>query len=111
MTDKVKTSQMVMYKKYFSEQYNVPIDNIDVKYVYSVKNGDLHRKLNLNPGFVSPMPAIINLLIMCTGINSRCTIKEVLRGYFGDKYAKSLFSFDEEINIVQPITILDIIYF
>ena len=23
---------MVMYKKYFSEQYNVPIENIDVKY-------------------------------------------------------------------------------
>ena len=74
-------------------------NNIDIKYVYAVKNGDLHKKLNLNPGFVSPMPAIINLLIMCTGINSRGTIKEVLRGYFGDKYAKSLFSFDEEINI------------
>ena len=29
--NKIKTSQMVMYKKYFSEQYNVPIDSIDVK--------------------------------------------------------------------------------
>ena len=36
---------------------------------------------------------------MCAGINSRGTIKEVLRGYFGDKNAKSLFSFDEDINL------------
>jgi len=74
-------------------------NKIDIKNVFAVSNADLHHKLNLNAGFVSQMPAIINLLIMCTGINSRGTIKEVLRGYFGDKYAKSLFSFDEEINI------------
>ncbi len=74
-------------------------NKIDVKHVFAVRNDKLHKKLNLNPGFVSPMPAIMNLLIMCTGINSRGTIKEVLRGYFGDKNAKSLFAFDEEINI------------
>ena len=45
------------------------------------------------------MPAIINLLLMCAGINSRGTIKEVLRGYLGDKNAKSLFLFDEDINL------------
>ena len=82
-----------------SKKFFCKFNNIDVKYVYSVKNGDLHRKLNLNPGFVSPMPAIINLLIMCTGINSRGTIKEVLRGYLGDKNAKSLFAFEEDINL------------
>ena len=27
--NKLKTSQMVMYKKYFAEQYDVPVDNID----------------------------------------------------------------------------------
>ena len=30
--NKLKTSQMVMYKKYFAEQYDVPIENIDVEY-------------------------------------------------------------------------------
>ena len=74
-------------------------NKIDIKNVFAVSNADLHKKLNLNAGFVSQMPAIINLLIMCMGINSRGTIKEVLRGYFGDKNAKSLFSSDEDINL------------
>ena len=43
--NKIKTSQMVMYKKYFSEQYNVPIDNIDVRY-FIVK-----RKVPDNPKY------------------------------------------------------------
>ena len=43
--NKIKTSQMVMYKKYFSEQYNVPIDSIDVKY-FIVK-----RKVPDNPKY------------------------------------------------------------
>ena len=64
-----------------------------------LRNADLHKKLNLNAGFVSQLPSMINLLIMCAGINSRGTIKEVLRGYLGDKNAKSLFAFDEDINI------------
>ena len=74
-------------------------NKIDIKNVIAVKNADLHKKLNLNAGLVTQMPAIINLLIMCTGINSKGTIKEVLRGYFGDKNAKSLFAIDEEINL------------
>ena len=80
-------------------------NKIDIKNVFAVRNADLHKKLNLNAGFVSQMPALINLLIMCMGINSRGTIKEVLRGYFGDKDAKSLFAFDEDINI-GPFTLL-----
>ena len=74
-------------------------NKIDSNNVVAVENDELHKKLNLNPGFVSPMPAIINLLFMCAGINSRGTIREVLRGYFGDKNAKSLFDHDEDINI------------
>tara|TARA_Y100001968_G_scaffold7187_1_gene6175 strand:+ start:188 stop:913 length:726 start_codon:yes stop_codon:yes gene_type:complete len=72
---------------------------IDVQNVLSVRNADLHEKLNLNAGLVTPLPAMINLLIMCAGINSRGTIKEVLRGYLGDKNGKSLFSSDEDIKI------------
>tara|TARA_B100000965_G_scaffold360126_1_gene340658 strand:- start:265 stop:660 length:396 start_codon:yes stop_codon:yes gene_type:complete len=36
---------------------------------------------------------------MCAGINSRGTIKEVLRGYFGDAKAKNLFAIDENIKL------------
>ena len=82
-----------------SKEFFCRFNKIDLNNVIAVKNADLHKKLNLDPGFVSPMPAIINLLIMCAGINSRGTIKEVLRGYFGDKKANCLFAFDEDINI------------
>ena len=82
-----------------SKKYFCKFNKINSKNVFAVRNADLHKKLNMNEGFVSPMPAIINLLVMCAGINSRGTIKEVLRGYFGDKNAKSLFAFDEEIKL------------
>ena len=74
-------------------------NKIDVDNVFAVNNADLHQKLNLNKGLVSPLPGIVNLLIMCSGINSRGTLKEVLRGYLGDKNAKGLFGFDEDIKI------------
>ena len=82
-----------------SKEYFCRFNKIDIKNVVALRNADLHEKLNLNSGFVSPLPAMINLLIMCAGINSRGTIREVLRGYFGDKDAKSLFDFDDDINI------------
>ena len=43
--NKLKTSQMVMYKKYFAEQYNVPVESIDVRY-FIVK-----RKIPANPRY------------------------------------------------------------
>ena len=43
--NKLKTSQMVIYKKYFADQYNVPIDNIDVRYFI------LKRKIPENPQY------------------------------------------------------------
>ena len=82
-----------------SKEFFCRFNNIDPQNVLAVINDDLHEKLKLNAGLTSSMPAIINLLIMCTGINSRGTIKEVLRGYLGDKNAKSLFSSDEDIKI------------
>ena len=88
-----------------SKQSFCKFNKIDINNVFAVKNADLHEKLNLNSGLVTQMPAIINLLIMCTGINSRGTIKEVLRGYFGDKNARSLFTFDENINL-GPFSLL-----
>ena len=82
-----------------SKEFFCNFNKIDIKNVLAVRNADLHKKLMLNPGFISPLPSIINLLIMCAGINSKGTIKEVLRGYWGDKNAKSLFDSDEDIKI------------
>ena len=87
-----------------SKEFFCRFNKIDIQNVFAVNSGDLHGKLNLNAGLVSPLPSIINLLIMCAGINSRGTIKEVLRGYWGDKNAKSLFGSNEEIRI-GPFTL------
>ena len=82
-----------------SKEFFCRFNKIDIKNVIAVSNADLHEKLNLYPGLVLPLPAIVNLLIMCTGINSRGTINEVLRGYLGDKCAKSIFRSDEDLKI------------
>ena len=74
-------------------------NNIDKKNVLHVDNDDLHNLINLNSGLKLPLPAIMNLLMMCAGINSRGTIKEVLRGYFGDNDSDRLFANNEIIKI------------
>ena len=43
--NKLKTSQMVIYKKYFAEQYDIPVESIDVRY-FIVK-----RKIPENPRY------------------------------------------------------------
>ena len=43
--NKIKMAQMVLYKKYFAEQYNVPVNSIDCKY-FIVK-----RKVPKNPKY------------------------------------------------------------
>jgi len=82
-----------------SKEFFCRFNKFDPQNVLAVKNADLHEKLKLNSGLITPFPPIINLLIMCAGINSRGTLMEVLRGYSGDKNAKSLFDSEEEIKI------------
>jgi hypothetical protein len=48
--DKVKTSQMLLYKKFYSEKYDVPLDKIKVEYQI------LKRKISENSEF--PIPRI-----------------------------------------------------
>ena len=49
-TDKVKTSQMLLYKKFYSEKYDIPLDKIKVEYQI------LKRKINEDYEF--PIPRI-----------------------------------------------------
>lgn len=66
----------------------------------------LHQQLALYLGLQVKLPwlsatqqAWFNLLVMCAGIGSPGTLKEVLRGYTGDKNSPALFASDEKINI------------
>lgn len=69
----------------------------------------LHQELNLYPGLNWQLPffsatqnAWFNLLLMCAGIGSQGTLKEVFRGYTGDRHAPSLIS-DNEVIEIKPL--------
>ncbi|MGB2924463.1 MAG: peroxiredoxin-like family protein [Limnothrix sp.] len=69
----------------------------------------LHQKLGLYrgldwqiPGLKAGQQAWINLMLMCAGIGSPGTLKEVFRGYKGDKKAPQLFA-DEETIKAPPL--------
>ena len=69
----------------------------------------LHKTLGLYEGLQTAWPGLkagqrawLNLMLMCAGIASPGTLKEVFRGYTGDKSAPQLFG-DEEIVNAPPL--------
>ena len=52
----------------------------------------------------------INMLIMLSGINSLKTIREVIRGYTGDRKSKQIFSDDDQINILNLIKFSGVLF-
>ena len=66
---------------------------------------ELHQTLGLYPGLTWGWPGLkpgqrawANLMLMCAGIASPGTLREVLRGYTGDRQAPQLFQNDEVID-------------
>lgn len=65
----------------------------------------LHRQLGLYeglsvrvPGLSASQTAWVNLMLMCAGIGSPGTLREVFRGYRGDRAAPQLIADDETIE-------------
>ena len=58
----------------------------------------LHRALGLSAGLQAPGGPWPSLLLMCAGIGSPGTLKEVLRGYTGDRSAPQRFDDDEPVS-------------
>ena len=61
--------------------------------VYS--DNKIHQKLMVSKG--------IDMLIMLSGINSLKTIKEVIRGYTGDKNSRQIFYNEDNIDLFNSI--------
>ncbi len=66
---------------------------------------DLHRQIGLYEGLSVKLPLLsegqrawVNLMLMCAGISSPGTLREVLRGYTGDRQAPQLIADDEVIK-------------
>ncbi|BAY17862.1 hypothetical protein NIES21_37040 [Anabaenopsis circularis NIES-21] len=72
-------------------------------------NAEIHRLLGLYRGLSIQFPLLsssqkawLNLLLMCAGVGSPGTLKEVFRGYKGDKKAPQLIA-DEEVVKGTPL--------
>jgi hypothetical protein len=75
------------------------------EWLFIDSDAQLHSQLNLYPGLSLKLPnfsaaqnAWVNLILMCAGIGSPGTLKEVFRGYKGDKSAPQLIAADEIVN-------------
>ena len=57
-----------------------------------VSDNQIHNNLKVSKGLDIGLGGWINMLFMLSGINSFKTIKEVVRGYTGDRKAKQIYS-------------------
>ena len=75
-----------------------------------VSDNKIHKELNVSEGIDIGLGGWINMLVMLSGINSLKTIKEVIRGYTGDKDANQIFSDSDKINLLKFINFSGIFF-
>ena len=85
-------------KEKFCEFTGFPSNNLEVVY-----DNKIHQDLMISKGVDVGLGGWINMLIMLSGINSLKTVKEVIRGYTGDKNSKQIFSDHDQINLFNLI--------
>jgi hypothetical protein len=61
----------------------------------------IHNNLKVSKGLDIGLGGWINMLLMLSGINSIKTIKEVIRGYVGDRKAKQIYSEFDKIEVLK----------
>ena len=66
-----------------------------------VSDNQIHNNLKVSRGLDIGLGGWINMLLMLSGINSFKTIKEVIRGYTGDRKAKQIYSKSDKIDVLK----------
>jgi len=66
-----------------------------------VSDNQIHNTLKVSRGLDIGLGGWINMLLMLSGINSFKTIKEVFRGYTGDRKAKQIYSEFDKIDVLK----------
>ena len=69
--------------------------------VIVVSDNKIHNNLKVSRGLDIGLGGWLNMLLMLSGINSLKTIKEVIRGYTGDRKAKAIYSEFEKIDVLK----------
>jgi len=88
-----------------SGEYFCRFTGFNPEWMYVDPTGALHRQLDLYAGLTTKFPLLssgqnawVNLMLMCAGIASEGTLREVFRGYRGDRQAPQLIGDDELIK-------------
>ena len=66
-----------------------------------VSDNQIHNNLKVSKGLDVGLGGWINMLLMLSGINSFKTIREVIRGYTGDRKAKQIYSEFDKIEVLK----------
>jgi len=66
-----------------------------------VSDNQIHNSLKVSSGLDIGLGGWINMLLMLSGISSFKTIKEVIRGYTGDRKAKQIYSEFDKIEVLK----------
>ena len=66
-----------------------------------VSDNQIHNNLKVSRGIDIGLGGWVNMLLMLSGINSIKTIKEVIRGYTGDREARQIYSEFDKIKILK----------
>jgi len=74
-----------------------------------VSNNQIHNNLKVSKGLNVGLGGWINMLLMLSGINSFKTIKEVIRGYTGDRKAKQIYSEFDKIDVLKFLKFIAIL--
>ena len=85
-------------KKIFSKYTSIPESHIEV-----LDSNCLHNQLGISKGLNLPIGSYLNLLLMCIGLESPGTLREVMRGYIGDKNASPIFRKNQKISFGKLI--------
>ena len=83
-------------KEKFCQFTGFPKKNIEV-----VLDNELHDLFGSSKGIDVGMGGWVNMLLMLAGIGSPKTIKEVFRGYSGDKKGIQIYQDNDEINLLN----------
>jgi len=83
-------------KQKFCKFTGFPEENLVV-----VSDNQIHNNLEVSRGLDIGLGGWINMLLMLSGINSFKTIKEVIRGYTGDRKAKQIYSEFDKIDVLK----------
>ena len=85
-------------KEKFCNFTGFPRENLEV-----VPDNKIHKDLKVSKGIDIGLGGWINMLLMLSGVNSLKTIKEVIRGYTGDRNSKQIFSELDQIKLLNNL--------